>query len=80
MEQQTKAPGQWLLQAFPGGTCFLTFLFLTAETRNVVNFLRSKSGMKIRTGVLNGKRVDYFKGGFHMSYCRIRAIAVKAEH
>ncbi|KAG2343140.1 translocation protein [Suillus weaverae] len=33
------------------------------ETRNVVQFLRSsKSGMKIRVGALNGKRVDYFKG------------------
>ncbi|KAF9239809.1 translocation protein Sec62-domain-containing protein [Melanogaster broomeanus] len=31
--------------------------------RNVVQFLRSsKSGMKIRVGALNGKRVDYFKG------------------
>jgi hypothetical protein len=34
------------------------------EMRNVVNFLRSsKAGLKIRVGVLNGKRVDYFKGG-----------------
>lgn len=33
------------------------------ETRNVLQFLRSsKSGMKIRVGALNGKRVDYFKG------------------
>lgn len=33
------------------------------DIRNVVNFLRSSSaGMKIRVGVLNGKRVDYFKG------------------
>lgn len=32
------------------------------EIRNVVNFLRSKAGPKLRTGVLNGKRVDYFKG------------------
>ena len=30
--------------------------------RNVVNFLRNKSGMKTRVGALNGKRVDYFKG------------------
>ncbi|KAI9507589.1 translocation protein [Russula earlei] len=30
---------------------------------NVVNFLRSsKAGLKNRVGVLNGKRVDYFKG------------------
>ncbi|THH12150.1 hypothetical protein EW145_g202 [Phellinidium pouzarii] len=33
------------------------------EFRNVVNFLRSsKAGMKTRVGVLNGKRIDYFKG------------------
>ena len=30
--------------------------------RTVVDFLRSKSGMKTRAGVLNGQRVDYFKG------------------
>lgn len=35
----------------------------TQEMRNVADFLRSsKSGMKTRVGVLNGKRVDYFKG------------------
>jgi len=33
------------------------------EIRNVVNFLRSsKAGLKNRVGVLNGKRIDYFKG------------------
>ncbi|KAH9852272.1 translocation protein [Lenzites betulinus] len=33
------------------------------DIRNVVNFLRSSNaGMKVRVGVLNGKRVDYFKG------------------
>jgi len=33
------------------------------EVRNVVNFLRSgKAGIKVRTGILNGKRIDYFKG------------------
>jgi len=33
------------------------------ESRNVVNFLRSgKAGIKVRVGVLNGKRIDYFKG------------------
>ncbi len=33
------------------------------EVRNVVNFLRSsKAGIKVRVGVLNGKRIDYFKG------------------
>ena len=25
-------------------------------------WLRNKSGMKLKTGILNGKRVDYFKG------------------
>jgi translocation protein SEC62 len=31
--------------------------------RAVVDFLRSsKAGMKIRVGVIQGKRVDYFKG------------------
>jgi hypothetical protein len=25
-------------------------------------WLRNKSGMKIKTGVLHGKRVEYFKG------------------
>ncbi|KAI0077390.1 translocation protein [Panus rudis PR-1116 ss-1] len=34
-----------------------------AEVRNVVNFLRSsKAGIKVRVGILNGKRIDYFKG------------------
>lgn len=34
-----------------------------ADLRNVISFLRSsKAGMKTRTGVLNGKRIDYFKG------------------
>ncbi len=33
-----------------------------APARNVVNFLRNKSGIKTRVGALNGKRVDYFKG------------------
>ncbi|EJD40193.1 translocation protein [Auricularia subglabra TFB-10046 SS5] len=33
------------------------------EVRNLINYLRSsKSGIKNRTGVLNGKRIDYFKG------------------
>ena len=36
------------------------------DLRNVVDFLRSsKAGMKIRVGVLNGKRIDYFKGTCH---------------
>ena len=33
------------------------------DVRNVVDFLRSsKAGIKIKVGVLNGKRIDYFKG------------------
>jgi translocation protein SEC62 len=32
------------------------------DLKAVVNFLRGKSGMKLHTGVLNGKRVEYFKG------------------
>jgi len=33
------------------------------DLRKVVDFLRSsKSGMKVRVGVYNGKRIDYFKG------------------
>lgn len=39
-----------------------------AEVRNVVNFLRSsKAGIKVRVGVLNGKRIDYFKGEWLVS-------------
>jgi len=30
--------------------------------RNLVNFLRTKAGIKTKVGVLNGKRLDYFKG------------------
>jgi len=32
------------------------------DVRNVINFLRTKAGMKTKVGVLNGKRQDYFKG------------------
>ncbi|WFD40353.1 Translocation protein S62 [Malassezia japonica] len=32
------------------------------EVRRVIDFLRTKSGMKVRPGVLNGQRADYFKG------------------
>lgn len=34
----------------------------TAEIQKAVFWLRNKSGMKTKTGILNGKRVDYFKG------------------
>lgn len=36
----------------------------SAEHKAVVEFLRGKNGPKVRRGVLNGKRVDYFKGEF----------------
>ncbi|KAK8870068.1 hypothetical protein IAR55_000638 [Kwoniella newhampshirensis] len=32
------------------------------ELKNVIEFLRGKNGPKVRRGILNGKRVDYFKG------------------
>lgn len=32
------------------------------ELKNVVEFLRGKNGPKVRRGILNGKRVEYFKG------------------
>ncbi|GAA6057585.1 hypothetical protein JCM3770_005396 [Rhodotorula araucariae] len=32
------------------------------EARKIVDFLRNRAGIKTRTGALNGKRVDYFKG------------------
>lgn len=32
------------------------------ELKAVIAYLRSKNGPKARRGVLNGKRVDYFKG------------------
>lgn len=38
------------------------------EIRVVVNFLRSKAGPKLRTGVLSGKRIDYFKGELYHLY------------
>ena len=39
------------------------------DIRNVVNFLRgSSAGIKIRVGVLNGKRIDYFKGASQLSF------------
>lgn len=35
---------------------------VTAEMRNVGQYLRHKADLKLRVGVLDGKRVDYFKG------------------
>ncbi|OXG17631.1 translocation protein SEC62 [Cryptococcus neoformans Ze90-1] len=32
------------------------------EFKNAVDFLRAKAGPKVRLGILNGKRVEYFKG------------------
>lgn len=31
----------------------------------MVDFLRGKNGPKVRRGILNGKRIDYFKGKSH---------------
>ena len=45
-----------------------------ADLKNVAVFLRgSSSGIKARTGVLNGKRIDYFKGTFTRSNSRLGA-------
>ena len=33
-----------------------------AEVQKTMSWLRNKSGMKLKTGILHGKRVDYFKG------------------
>lgn len=40
----------------------------TAELKRVVDWLRNKSGMKLKQGALAGKRVDYFKGPFHLLF------------
>lgn len=32
------------------------------QARTIVNFLRNNAGMKTRVGILNGQRVEYFKG------------------
>ena len=45
-------------------------LWLTAEQRTVVLWLRNKAGMKRRQGVLNGRRFDYFKGAY-MGHCSL---------
>lgn len=39
----------------------------TAEVQKSMAWLRNKSGMKIKTGVLHGKRVEYFKGTWRTS-------------
>lgn len=37
-----------------------------ADIRNVAQFLRSGgSGIKVRVGALDGKRLDYFKGTYN---------------
>lgn len=35
-----------------------------AEHKAVIEFLRGKNGPKVRRGVLNGKRVEFFKGEY----------------
>lgn len=34
----------------------------SAENKRVIDWLRNKSGIKVKTGALAGKRHDYFKG------------------
>jgi len=47
------------------------------EVVNMIAFLRgAKSGIKNRTGVLNGKRIDYFKGMSHL----LRKHIVMSDH
>lgn len=41
--------------------------YLADEHRNVAQWLRHKADLKLRTGVLGGKRVDYFKGIYSLS-------------
>ncbi|THH30600.1 hypothetical protein EUX98_g3570 [Antrodiella citrinella] len=46
-----------------------------SELRNVVNFLRSgKAGIKVRVGVLNGKRIDYFKALLTPAYAKLKKV------
>lgn len=40
----------------------VTDIQASPEHKAVVEFLRGKNGPKVRRGILNGKRVDYFKG------------------
>lgn len=47
------------------GVGLVTDIQASAEHKAVVEFLRGKNGPKVRRGVLNGKRVDYFKGEQH---------------
>jgi len=52
------------------------------EIRVVINFLRSKNGPKLRTGVLGGKRVEYFKGACpvaHNSYILLLTVHLRTS-
>lgn len=44
------------------GACRATNTQATPDLKVVADFLRGKNGPKTRRGILNGKRVDYFKG------------------
>lgn len=43
------------------------FLQASPEVKAIAKFLRGKDGPRIRRGLLNDKRVDYFKGKNHSS-------------
>ena len=64
MEQRQKeAPGkQEYGVSLDKSANFLASNRLEAEFQKVVHWLRNKAGLKAKTGILNGKRVDYFKG------------------
>jgi hypothetical protein len=37
-------------------------LWTTAELKALASWVRNKSGMKVKSGILGGSRVEYFKG------------------
>ena len=50
------------------------------EIKSLVDFLRGKNGPKVRTGILNGKRVEYFKGtSCPYSRLRIACFVIRRE-
>jgi protein translocation Sec62 family protein len=61
-EAQGKAPGEYHAAAHRSDRGSPRCCSPLADLKAVANFLRNKSGIKLRVGVLNGKRVDYFKG------------------
>jgi translocation protein SEC62 len=49
------------VDVFYGDVC-LAHPQAPADIKALAEFLRGKNGPKVRKGVLNGKRVEYFKG------------------